>query len=241
MENTNFRITQRNSREMFANQINRPSMRYIVNFNNTDYDPNERVPELWENETLDFSLDRVELSFTNDSTKVEGVGKLYITSKRVLWISPTKAYDFDVPYITLHAVSKDPQTYPKPCVYCQTDVEEDAFEDINDDEEEGNEDQAITEFFLAPEEDRDLQSLFDALSHAALINPDPEDEEDNGDDDFIFNVDEVRLGAEQARVLDHLESVFQFPDEGESNQPNKRQKNNDEGNSTSDSGSHMET
>jgi nucleotide-sensitive chloride channel 1A len=192
---------------MFAAQVNRPCMRYIVNFNNTDYEPSQRFPELWDNETLDFQLDHVEFSFSSNAEKMEGKGKLYVTSKRVLWISKEKAFDFDVPFITLHAVSKDPQTYPKHCIYCQVDIDE---ADIDNDEDN----ELVTEFFLVPEEEKDLSSIFDALSHAALVNPDPDEDED-GNDDFIFNPDEMILNPDQARVLDHLESVFNVPEEFE--------------------------
>ena len=58
--------------------------------------------------------------------------------------------------------------------------------------------------------------MFDALSHAAMLNPDPliegEEEENLGNDitaidnnensaGFIFNGEEVRLGASQAATL----------------------------------------
>lgn len=39
-----------------------------------------------------------------------------------MWLSSedqSKAFDFDVPYICLHAISKDPGTFPTPCIYCQ--------------------------------------------------------------------------------------------------------------------------
>jgi nucleotide-sensitive chloride channel 1A len=187
-------------------------MRRIINFNTVDHDSSERIPELWEGETIDFKLNRVELSFDCDAANSKGQGKLFVTSKRVLWIgdnnTQNNSFDFDVPFITLHAISKDPQTYPKPCVYCQVDVEED---EIEQEEEEGNDD-FIKEFFLIPEEEHDLSPIFEALSHAALINPDPYDE-DEGNDDFVFNPNEIAEGSEQARVLDHLESVFQFPAE----------------------------
>jgi hypothetical protein len=206
---------------MFAKQFNKPCMRQIVNFNNVDYEPSERFPELWENETVDFHLEHVEFSFSSDPAKRIGAGKLYITSKRLLWIGSEKAFDFDIPFITLHAVSKDPQTYVKPCVYCQVDTEDDEMYGENDDDEDT--DDQITEFYLIPEEEKDLSTIFEALSHAALLNPDPEDEMegDGGEGEFIFNQDEVRLGAEQARILDHLESVFEFPPEDNNDNNNE--------------------
>jgi len=165
-------------------------------------------PELWEDETIDYELDDVELSF--GATKpVVGNGKLMITSKRVLWIGTGEsAYDFDVPYIALHAITRDPDSYHKPCIYCQLDCEEDQGEESDEDESE-----VLDEMFLAPSSEVHLTAMFNALSAAALNNPDPlEDWEQEGDDELIYNTDEVELGAEQARTLDHLESVFNVPE-----------------------------
>ena len=55
-------------------------------------------------------------------------------------------------------------------------------------------------------------SIFDAFSKAALLNPG--EEEDDDDDPFgelIYNQDEVKMGSEQARALERLESVFVIP------------------------------
>jgi hypothetical protein len=80
-------------------------------------------------------FDSMGLAFTDSE---EGIGKLYVTNRyyrnasrvlshtailcrRIIWTAPdkSKVFDFDVPYITLHAVSSDPETYALPCVYCQ--------------------------------------------------------------------------------------------------------------------------
>lgn len=186
---------------------NRPTMRSFVPCKE---ELEGSVPELWEDETVDYKLDHVELAF--QVTDKLGLGSLFITSKRLVWLSAdnNKAYDFDIPYISLHAISRDPGTYPKACIYCQVDCEE-QFND-NEDDEETNEE--ITEFFIIPEEEKDLMALFEALSHAALLNPDLNDVgEMEGDDDLIYNVDEVNLGADQKKALDHLESVFVIPGE----------------------------
>lgn len=172
------------------------------------------VPELWEEETIYYELAKVELSFDSSGPSV-GLGKLFVTSKRVLWLGEgDSAFDFDVPYIVLHAITRDVDSFPKPCIYCQFDVEEigDMGENDNDDEEE----KILDEMFLAPENDTDLKAMFDALSKAALNNPDPPEEgEQEGDDELIYNTEEVELGAEQAKILNHLESVFNVPDDFE--------------------------
>ena len=171
------------------------------------------VPSLWENETLDYQLEKCELSF-DASVGAIGTGKLYITSKRLIWLgeSVDRCFDCDIPFIGLHAVTRDEQSYPKPCIYCQFNIDDDDALYGNDEEEDdGEEEGENSEMFLVPEKEEDLMKLFDALSHAAMLNPDPEEEGDELEGDFIYDLSEVELGAEQARALDHLESVFHLP------------------------------
>jgi nucleotide-sensitive chloride channel 1A len=167
-------------------------------------------PELWEEETIDYTLDDVEINFSADKPPV-GTGKLFITSKRVIWLGKgDEAYDFDVPYIVLHAVTRDADSYPKPCIYCQLDCEE---ADDNEDDEEEESEEVLDEMFLVPSSEEHLTAMFNALSAAALNNPDPEEDwAQEGDDELIYNAEEVELGAEQARTLEHLESVFNIPE-----------------------------
>lgn len=171
------------------------------------------IPELWEGEVVNFELSGCEIAFSAAAGPL-GKGKLYITSKRVLWIGENvdSAFDYDVPFIALHAVSRDVDSYPKPCIYCQLDVEEEDEED-----EDVN-----TEVFFAPSDESDLMKMFDALSHAALLNPDPEVDGEEFLGDFIYDADEIAEGSEQARILNHLDSVFVEPgdeeEEGEDGQ-----------------------
>jgi hypothetical protein len=187
----------------------KPSMRRYVPCSEVKPD----VPELWEDETIDYELSDVELSFSASKPPV-GQGKLFITSKRVIWMQPGEsgaAFDFDVPYIVLHAISRDVDSYPKPCIYCQLDCCQ-----SDDEEDEENTEDAIDEIFLAPSCDTVLKDMFNAFSAAALNNPDPDEEgQEEGDDELIYNVDEVQLGAEQSRTLNHLESIFNVPTEFE--------------------------
>lgn len=185
----------------------RPCMRRIVPCSEDD----SNTPELWEGETIDYCLDDVEINFSAEKPPV-GVGKLFVTSKRVIWLGRDEsAFDFDVPYIALHAVTRDADSYPKPCVYCQLDVDEECNDEGSDDEEAS--DETPDEMFLIPSCEENLSDIFSALSAAALNNPDPPEEwEQEGDDELIYNSEEVELGAEQARTLAHLESVFCVPE-----------------------------
>mmetsp|Transcript_3030 Transcript_3030/g.4628 ORF Transcript_3030/g.4628 Transcript_3030/m.4628 type:complete len:208 (-) Transcript_3030:93-716(-) len=165
----------------------RPCMRRFVQCENDE-------PVLFEGETMVMKKDNVELTFEVETPPARG--SLFITSRRIVWVSDDAAYDFDVPFITLHAITHDPESFPRPCLYCQLDEEEDG----------------PTEMYLIPAAETELQELFDGFSQAAVLNPDPDCDEDD-DQGLIYNVDEVELGAEQAARLAHLESVFRLPGE----------------------------
>ena len=167
-------------------------------------------PCLREDEVVNYTKRGVGIAFSSEGPIVEAVD-LFVTSSRIILIGKTLALDFDVPYVILHAVTRDPASYSQPCVYCQLDCEEE------DEEEEVATIPLLFpkgEMFLVPSDEADLKEIFNAFSHAALLNPDPpEDGEEEGDDELIYNEDEVALGVEQLRTLQHLESVFQFPDD----------------------------
>lgn len=149
-----------------------------------------------ESEHVLLHLKNVEVSFSQVDEAI-GVFELFVTSARVAILSQESSYEFDIPFIGLHAISRDPNGFRKPCLYCQLDQEENETPD---------------EMFLVPENSDLLKSMFDAFSHAATLNPDPlEPGEDEGDDELIYDVDEVNLGAIQAQRLAYLESVFEEP------------------------------
>ena len=114
---------------------------------------------------------------------------------------------------------------------CDND-DADADDDNNVEEEDNNDneqtkrsktiandddDEPKGELYIVPIDDNDLISLFDAFSRVALLNPDNGNDDDDDDDDddngLIYNVDEVKLGAVQARNLAHIESVFRAPED----------------------------
>ena len=197
------------------------------------------IPLLDEDEEMLFTKEHLGVAFRDTDPVVDTVA-LYVTSKRVILIGDHVHLGFDVPYIILHAVTRDPASYPLPCLYCQLDYddeEDDEEDDVgggsNDDVDGEGEDLAAEttaatttvnelpvvpllvpkgEMFLVPKDELDLMSIFDAFSKAALLNPG--EEEDDDDDPFgelIYNQDEVKMGSEQARALERLESVFVIP------------------------------
>lgn len=181
----------------------RPGMRRFVSCEDNN------TPVLRDDEVIFYTLEKVGVAYRSEDAIIEELN-LFVTSSRIILLGATIAADFDVSYVTLHAVTRDPASYVKPCLYCQLDFEEEEDEE----EEVGCLLYPKSEMFLVPENLSDLKAMFDAFSRAALMNPDPpEDGEEEGDDELIFNQEEVALGVEQSRILCHLETVFYVPDD----------------------------
>jgi hypothetical protein len=140
---------------------------------------------------------------TNGLGPGEGVGSLYITNKHVIWLSDEdiqKGISIDFPYITLHAVCRDTNLFPLPCIYCQLDSEE------------------LRELRFVPIDSSNLYEIYQAFCEGAALNPDLEQE---GEGDFVFNPEEVAAGLEQAmetaafdmgELHDSLDGDNQFAD-----------------------------
>lgn len=70
-----------------------------------------------QHESVHADFPAVTLAFRRNEP--EGTGHLFFTTKRVIWLedqegseeSERKVFDFDIPFITLHAISKDPSNW----------------------------------------------------------------------------------------------------------------------------------
>lgn len=117
----------------------------------------------------------------------EPPGTFFITTKRVIWVSDaqrSKGYAVDFVAISLHAVSRDPEAYPSPCIYMQIETEDGSDEesDESDSEADGEIDVSkVTEMRIIPSDPGQLDGLFEAFSHCAELNPDPNAESDEED------------------------------------------------------------
>ena len=214
-------------------------------------------PVLTAEESLDFEYKDLALSFSTASSEdsvVDILGDLFITNKRVIWLgkngSEAFTFECDVPYITMHALCRDPKSFPKPCIYCQLYTDEDALDYENgegtDYEVDSKEDIKQTEtnvftqsrfmdkamnsaeLYLIPskgdESESGLQSIFDALSQAALLNPDEDSdsEQDASEDimwtaerfnqfdiqseDLITDIEDPRIGEKELAMLADYDS-----------------------------------
>lgn len=122
-------------------------------------------------------------------------GTLYISTKQVVWLSDvdkTKGYAVDFLSLSLHAVSRDPEAYPSPCIYTQIETEAD------EDESEGSDSESsdtldlskITEMRLIPSDPSQLDTLFDIFCECAELNPEPIDG-DEEEHNWIFSADQM--------------------------------------------------
>ncbi|KAJ8552773.1 hypothetical protein K7X08_020166 [Anisodus acutangulus] len=125
----------------------------------------------------------------------ESPGTLYITSKQVVWLSDTdrsKGYAVDFISVSLHAVSRDPEAYPDPCLYTQIDngVEDDESEGSTDEGDESSDLSRITELRLVPSDPSQVDALFQIFCECAELNPEPIEEEEE-EHNWIFSSDQL--------------------------------------------------
>ncbi|KAB1208187.1 Chloride conductance regulatory protein ICln [Morella rubra] len=134
----------------------------------------------------------------------ESPGTLYISTKQVVWLSDvdrTKGYAVDFLSLSLHAVSRDPEAYPSPCLYTQIETEAD------EDESEGSDSETsdaldlskISEMRLVPSDPSQLDTLFDVFCECAELNPEPLDgpEEEHN---WVFSADQMEDEAAEEDV-----------------------------------------
>ncbi|WZY79613.1 chloride conductance regulatory protein ICln [Brassica napus] len=131
---------------------------------------------------------------------VESPGTLYITSRKLIWLSDAdvaKGYAVDFLSISLHAVSRDPQTYSSPCIYTQIEVVEDEDDDEDETESNGVLDLSkIREMRLVPSDSTQLDTLFDVFCECAELNPEPvEEEEEESGHNWVFSADQMVVGG----------------------------------------------
>ncbi|KAL9373084.1 hypothetical protein Peur_035328 [Populus x canadensis] len=154
-----------------------------------------------------------EVSIVIGNGSPESPGTLYISTKKVVWLSDvdrTKGYAVDFLSISLHAVSRDPEAYPSPCIYTQIETGED------EDESEGTDSECsdaldlskVTEMRLVPSDPSQLDTLFQVFCECAELNPEPV--EDNEEEhNWIFSADQ--LADEIAEVEDSEWNFSQNP------------------------------
>ncbi|CAI5702816.1 hypothetical protein KXD40_004209 [Peronospora effusa] len=121
-------------------------------------------------------------------------GALFVTTQRIIWLNAEQSvggYGWEMSSVTLHAISRDPAAFPKPCLYCQIS------------------NQDVSEVHFVPVDDKTLLEVFDAFSKSAEMNPDDDEEDDDG---WICDEDEVADGARAAQLAARFDSMLGFDD-----------------------------
>lgn len=134
----------------------------------------------------------------------ESHGTLYVSNKQVIWLSDVdkaKGYAVDFLSVSLHAVSRDPEAYPVPCIYTQIDTNPDGDESDNSDSEcnETLDLSRIREMRIIPSDPSQLDSLFEIFCECAELNPEPNDEEGE-EHEWIFTADQMAEEEEEECV-----------------------------------------
>mmetsp|Transcript_8672 Transcript_8672/g.16000 ORF Transcript_8672/g.16000 Transcript_8672/m.16000 type:complete len:168 (-) Transcript_8672:14-517(-) len=91
-----------------------------------------------------------------------GEGKVYITEKQIVWLSnENKELGLSLDYhsLTMHAVCKATDHFPKECVYGQIGYDGD-------------------DFYLVPEDPHDVEYVYKNICDCSALNPDPENQEE---------------------------------------------------------------
>uniref|UniRef100_J3LM06 Chloride conductance regulatory protein ICln n=1 Tax=Oryza brachyantha TaxID=4533 RepID=J3LM06_ORYBR len=118
---------------------------------------------------------------------------------RAIWLSEVEkgqGYAVDFLAITLHAVSRDPEAYPSPCIYTQIDTEDGSGEEAGESDLEASGDlqlAKIPEMRIILSDPGQLDALFDVFCHCAELNPDPN--AGHNEDNSWFGGDNLAFGG----------------------------------------------
>ncbi|KAI3938919.1 hypothetical protein MKW92_035981 [Papaver armeniacum] len=142
----------------------------------------------------------------------ESPGTLYITTKRIIWLSDVErelGYVVDFLSISLHAVSTDPEAYALPCIYAQVETLTTGQEQSDSDSIQSLDLSEIEEMRLIPSDPTQLDDLFDIFCQCAELNPDP-DAEPEDDPDWVFNADQIEVEEDDGGDCEDPENPIGF-------------------------------
>lgn len=179
------------------------------------------TPILSDEEKVVYVEKNAELIFGQSES--QGKGTLYVTTKNMIWLDETNAsrgYSVDWPFIVMHAVCRDAESFPQPCIYCQLDVEEEEEEEVEEDEDmvdgavaeqKSAKERVVSEFRLVPADPQVIDEMYKACCDCAALNPDPTDEHDDEHGNFFFDSDEVVGNMEQEEELaEHMGAMSTY-------------------------------
>ncbi|KAK3000099.1 hypothetical protein RJ639_024386, partial [Escallonia herrerae] len=159
------------------------------------------------------------VSIALGSQPPESPGTLYISTKKVVWLSDSdrsKGYAVDFLSVSLHAVSRDPEAYPSPCIYTQieTGAEEEESEGSDSEHDDVFVLEKVTEMRLVPSDPTEEEHnwVFSAEMDAEATGADGEDFSansigfSNGDHDLSRGVLELQINDQRFEDAEEMES-----------------------------------
>lgn len=150
-----------------------------------------------------------------------GQGCLFVAESCVAWLSDNgQGFTMNYPDISLHAISKDQNAFPKPCLYVMFDGKldkESGDKESEDEEEERDPMPEVTEIRFIPDDANCLESLYSAMCECQALHPDENDSasEDDDDDEYDGHNEPVIVTASG----DHNVDAFGNVDDGFPGQP----------------------
>jgi len=142
----------------------------------------------------------VQTFFEGPPFRSEGKGDMFVTSKRVVWLhstNPAQGFCIGFPSLTIHAICTDTDSFPQPCIYCQIDT---------------GDDDSLSEIRYVPDRMESVTTMYSAFSRGAELNPDPPGSDDEGQGDFFFDEEEVKVNMHLPHVVESLASVAMTDD-----------------------------
>ncbi|XP_022369889.1 methylosome subunit pICln isoform X3 [Enhydra lutris kenyoni] len=138
-----------------------------------------------------------------------GTGTLYIAESRLSWLDGSGlGFSLEYPTISLHAVSRDLNAYPREHLYVMVNAKfgEESKESVTEEEEDSDDDaEPIAEFRFVPSDKSALEAMFTAMCECQALHPDPEDEDS---DDYDGEEYDVEAHAEGQATLERLEGML---------------------------------
>ncbi|XP_063112496.1 methylosome subunit pICln isoform X3 [Cavia porcellus] len=122
-----------------------------------------------------------------------GTGTLYISESRLSWLDGSGlGFSLEYPTISLHAVSRDLNAYPREHLYVMVNSKfgEEIKDSLDEEEEDSDDDvEPITEFRFVPTDKSALEAMFTAMCECQALHPDPEDEDSDDYDGEEYDVE----------------------------------------------------
>ncbi|KAM8923294.1 methylosome subunit pICln isoform 3-T6 [Lycaon pictus] len=137
-----------------------------------------------------------------------GTGTLYIAESRLSWLDGSGlGFSLEYPTISLHAVSRDLNAYPREHLYVMVNAKfgEESKESVAEEEDSDDDVEPIAEFRFVPSDKSALEAMFTAMCECQALHPDPEDEDS---DDYDGEEYDVEAHAEGQATLERLEGML---------------------------------